>query len=147
MLITRVGGKTTAVCYEPVSPGITEAEGGGGVEFGSPLRTISFDRVQVVSDRIKLVQKSAPNLEADKYGSIIRTTYEIAIPLDLLDFKPLAGKTYKFDIGVLRGDGVQTLQRAYWKNRAAGIVSDIASEAELIPALWGDLHIGANAAE
>ncbi len=142
LLITKVGDKTTAVRYEPVSPDATEAEGGGAVEFGSPLRTISFDRVQVVSDRVKLVEKSVTDLEADKNGSIVRTTYEIAIPLDLLDFKPEIGKSYKFDIGVLRGDGVQTLQRVYWKNRAAGIVSDIPSEAELIPALWGNLNIG-----
>jgi hypothetical protein len=65
----------------------------------------------------------------------------VAIPLKLLNFTPEENATYQFNIGLLRGNGAQTLQRVYWKNQAAGIVSDIPSEAELIPALWGQLHI------
>jgi len=41
------------------------------------------------------------------------------------------------DIGVLRGDGAQTLQRVYWNNKATAITSDVPSEAELTPELWG----------
>jgi hypothetical protein len=41
------------------------------------------------------------------------------------------------DIGVLRGDGDRTVQRAYWHNKATGLTSDVPSEAELTPQLWG----------
>ena len=41
------------------------------------------------------------------------------------------------DIGVLVGNGVETSARLYWANDSAGIVSDIPSEAKLVPANWG----------
>ena len=40
-------------------------------------------------------------------------------------------------MGILRGNGRQTLQRVYWNNKATAIVTDVPSEAELTPALWG----------
>ena len=43
----------------------------------------------------------------------------------------------KADIGILRGNGFQTLQRVYWNNKATAITADVPSEAELTPALWG----------
>ena len=41
------------------------------------------------------------------------------------------------DIGLLRGNGQETVQRAYWNNQSAQIVSDLPSEARLEPANWG----------
>lgn len=138
LLISQVGkDQTVAVVYEPIHPGFKE----GSAEFGSPLRTLRFDRVQVVSDQITLASESVKNMKADNTGKIAQTTYEIAIPLSVLGLEPKAGSKLKFDIGILRGDGTQTLQRVYWSNKASGIVSDIPSEAELIPALWGELVI------
>jgi len=43
----------------------------------------------------------------------------------------------KADIGVLRGDGKQAIQRIYWANKATVMVSDVPTEAELTPRLWG----------
>jgi hypothetical protein len=37
---------------------------------------------------------------------------------------------------------VQVLSRLYWSNKATGIVSDIPSEAELQPSLWGVWEFG-----
>jgi hypothetical protein len=140
LLVSQPGGKTAAMLYEPVSPGAKTPP----VEFGSPLRTIQFDRVTDISDRVKLVSTTVPDLKADKNGSIKLTTFELAIPLELLGFQPEKGREYAFDIGVLRGDGSQTLQRAYWHNKASGLVSDIPSEAELLPALWGKVIFAKN---
>lgn len=137
LLVTRVKDRTVAVLYAPVSPGATTEP----VVFGSPLRTLRFDRVDIVSDQVELASVVEPDLKKDKNGSIKRATFEVSVPLALLDFKPEAGATHKFDIGLLRGDGAQTLQRVYWSNKASGLVSDIPSEAELIPALWGELKI------
>ncbi len=137
LLVTQVKGKTTAVLYAQVSPGTTTQP----VPFGSPLRTIRFDRVDLVSDDVVLASENTTNLKRDSSGKFIEANYELSVPLALLGFEPQAGETYKFDIGILRGDGAQTLQRAYWSNKASGLVADIPSEAELTPALWGELKI------
>ena len=41
------------------------------------------------------------------------------------------------DVGILRGDGFETLHRVYWSNKATAITSDVPSEAQLTPRLWG----------
>lgn len=137
LLVTRVKGKTVAVLYSPVSPGAQTEP----VVFGSPLRTLRFDGVEVVSEQVELASQVTPDLKKDKNGSVKSATYEISVPLSVLGFSPKPGAAYKFDIGLLRGDGAQTLQRVYWSNKASGLVSDIPSEAELLPALWGTLKI------
>ncbi len=137
LLVTQVKGKTVAVLYAPVSPGAKSEP----VVFGSPLRSIRFDRVDVVSDDIVLASYVEPDLKKDRDGKIKIATYELSVPLALLGFDPKPGESYKFDIGILRGDVSQTLQRVYWNNKASGLVSDIPSEAELTPALWGELKI------
>ncbi len=63
--------------------------------------------------------------------------YEISIPLTALGLTAAEGQSIKGDIGILRGNGFQTLQRVYWNNKATGITADVPSEAELTPALWG----------
>jgi len=66
--------------------------------------------------------------------------FEISIPLATLGLKPQPGQKLKGDIGILRGNGFQTVQRVYWSNKASGIVADVPSEAELTPKLWGRLE-------
>jgi hypothetical protein len=41
------------------------------------------------------------------------------------------------DLGILRGNGFETLERVYWSNKATAITSDVPSEAQLTPRLWG----------
>lgn len=121
LLVAQVNGKTRATLYRPRVPGTTTAK----VKFSSPNRTISFDRVDDVSAQI--------TLKGDGKGF-----YEMSFPLSLLEWKAEAGTIVRGDIGVLRGNGFQTLQRVYWRNKASGLVSDVPSEAELSPHLWGD---------
>ena len=59
------------------------------------------------------------------------------MPLSLLGLSAAPGQTLHGDVGLLRGNGFQTLQRVYWHNKATGLVSDVPSEAELTPQLWG----------
>ncbi len=120
LLVTQVKDKTTAVLYRPRVPGTTSEP----VAFSSPLRTIKFDRVDDVSDQVQLAGDGAGN-------------YELSVPLQVLGLKPQAGQSLKGDIGILRGNGFQTLQRVYWRNKASGITADVPSEAELTPQLWG----------
>jgi hypothetical protein len=121
LLVTQVAGKTTAILYRPHDPHPATQP----VAFSSPLRTIKFDTVADVSGQVTLAGDGTGN-------------YELSIPLSVLGLNPLPGQTIKGDIGLLRGNGFDTLQRVYWRNKATGLVSDVPSEAELTPQLWGD---------
>jgi hypothetical protein len=122
LLVTRVDGRPTAVLYRPRD---TQA-GGEPTKFISNLginKTTTIDLVENVSTQIVLVQ----------HGK----NYELSVPLSLLRLQPQAGQRIKGDIGILRGNGFQTMQRLYWNNKSTGLTSDLASEAELTPQLWG----------
>jgi hypothetical protein len=118
LLVTRVKDKAFALLYRAKVPGTKEP-----VPFSSPWRTITFDQVENVSAQVELAS--------------VEGNYEIAIPLAALGLKPAAGLAIKADIGILRGDGMQTTQRVYWSNKGTGITSDVPSEAMLTPNLWG----------
>lgn len=120
LLVTQVKGNTMAVFYRPRVPGTK----GEPVAFSSPWRTVKFDRVENVSRQVVLARDDQGN-------------YELSVPLALLELNPAPGLTIKGDLGILRGNGFQTLQRVYWSNKATAIVSDVPSEAELTPQLWG----------
>lgn len=120
LTVTRVKGKTLAMLYRPVAPESRTPK----VPFSSPWRTIRFDRVDDVSDQVQLADDGKGN-------------YEISIPLDVIGLKPQPGMRIQGDIGILRGNGSVTIARTYWSNKATGIVSDVPSEAELMPAFWG----------
>ena len=123
LLVTRVDGKVRAALFTAVAPGTPED---AKVPFSSPWRTITFDRVDDVSDQVRLA--------TNKEGA-----YEISVPLALLGLKPEHGLRHGFDIGVLRGNGSETTARVYWSNKATGITADVPSEAELQPRFWGSL--------
>lgn len=128
LLVTQIKGKTVAVLYQPVVPGTTTEP----VSFSSPLRTINFDRVEDVSAQVVLA--SGTQTTPDQTSE---SNYEFSIPLVVLELKPAAGKVIRGDVGILNGNGFQTLQRVYWSNKASGLTSDVPSEAELTPQLWG----------
>jgi len=112
--------KTMAVLYRQVAPGTNTPT----VPFTSTVMTVNFDRVDDVSDKVRLA--------ADGKGN-----YEICVPLEVLGLAPKPGMKIKGDIGILRGEGAVTTARTYWNNKATNIVSDMPSEAALRPELWG----------
>ena len=118
LLVTQVKGRTVAMLYRAVVPGTKEP-----VPFSSPSRTITLDRVENVSAQVQLAGTDG--------------NFEVSIPLTALGLKPVAGQRIRGDIGILRGNGFQTVQRVYWSNKAGGITADVPSEAELTPWLWG----------
>ena len=118
LLVGRAGGKPFALLYRAVVPG-TKAP----VPFSSPWRTITLDRVDDVADQVRLASNGGD--------------YELSIPLEALGLAPAPGRSIRADVGLLRGDGFQTLRRVYWNNKATGITADVPSEAMLTPALWG----------
>jgi len=128
LLVTQVKGKTLAVLYRAVVPGTKEP-----VPFSSPWRTITLDRVDDVSAEVLLASSVVRNAKGKVDGAL----FEFSIPLAALGVKPQAGQTLRGDLGILRGDGTKTMHRVYWSNKATGITSDVPSEAELTPKLWG----------
>jgi len=137
LLVTRVNNKTVAVLYRAHVPGTTTDP----VQFASPMRTVKFDRVDDVSAAVTLVIAT----DKDAKGEITSVNYELSVPLATLGITAAPGATLKGDLGILRGNGFSTLQRVYWSNKATGLVSDVPSEAELQPQLWGKMVFGAGA--
>jgi len=122
LLVTIINGKPKALIYKNLLKGAGEGE---KVPFSSPSRTVKFDRVVDISSQLQFA--------AGKNGD-----YEISVPLAVLNLQPTEGMMIKGDIGILKGDGAQTLSRIYWSNKSTSIVSDVPSEAELTPKLWGN---------
>ena len=126
LLVTRIQGKTVAVLYREVAEGIPATQ---HYLFQSPIGKVEFDQVLNVSKRIHLYQSGL--------------NYEISAPLSLLAMPiPEPGYQTLGDIGVLVGNGTKTVERLYWSNKNASIVSDIPGEARLQPANWGILKVG-----
>jgi hypothetical protein len=127
LLVTQVKGQTRAALYRAVVPGTREP-----VPFSSPWRTITIDRVEDVSGEVRLAGSAGD--------------YEVSVPLAVLGLRPEAGQALRGDVGILRGDGFRTLQRVYWSNKATGLLSDVPSEAQLTPRLWGRWQVRRQAA-
>ena len=120
LLISMIKGKPKAILYQAKVGGTKDSD---KIPFSSPWRTITFDKVEDITSKI---------LFAARDGN-----YEVSIPLAVLNLKLKDGMELKGDIGILRGDGTHTTSRTYWNNKATSIVSDVPSEAELTPSLWG----------
>ncbi len=92
-------------------------------EYTSPVGHVSFDSVKEISSQVKLAQQGG--------------VYELAIPLSVIGLKPKTRLKTIGDIGILTGNGAETRSRLYWSNRSSTMVSDIPSEARLLPYAWG----------
>ena len=125
LLITKRKNQTVATLYRAVVPGTADP-----VPFSSPWRTITLDRVEDVSAQVHLAGTNG--------------NYEVSIPLAALGLKVQPGQRIKGDLGILRGNGFQTVQRVYWANKASAITADVPSEAELMPGLWGQWEFTEN---
>jgi hypothetical protein len=121
LLVSLVDGKPRALLYRAVVPGTADKD---KVPFDAPWHGIMLDCVDEVTSQVTLTIDDAGD-------------YQISVPLSLLELNPKPGMQIKADIGILRGDGKQTTQRIYWANKATAIVSDVPSEAQLTPNLWG----------
>ena len=129
LLITQVKGKTVAVLYEKVSADRRSVP----VEFTSPVMSIRFAKVVDVSSKVQLaIGTEDGEKKAFQWG-----LFEFAIPLSELHLPDHPTGEIRGDIGILRGNGYETTQRVYWMNKATGLVSDLPSEADLRPSLWG----------
>ena len=119
LLVTRVEGRPARSSSARV-PGASPSE---QVVYQSPIGKQTFDQVLDVSAEVYL---------ADQEGNC-----EFSFPLSRLGLEPDKGREIVGDLGILRGQGGQTVQRTYWNNLDTLLVSDLPSEARLQPARWG----------
>jgi hypothetical protein len=143
LLVSVVGGKPIAIHYQAVVPGSTDP-----ISFSGPTRTVVFDRVDNVSQHLELASGKTPILEVhegnvfgNKVDQYTGTSYEYSIPLSVLHWSPTPESKFRGDVGILIGNGFQSVQRVYWHNKATGLISDVPSEAMLTPQLWGTWFI------
>ena len=122
IVVTRMEGKTTATLFRAVAPNAPKSD---SVLFESPIGKVAFDQVKLISEHVQLAQSKG--------------NYECSVPLKVLGFQGSSGKEMLADVGVLSGKEGRTMQRIYWSNKDAVLVSDLPSEARLHPERWGVL--------
>lgn len=135
LVIAKYKGKTTAFLYKAKVPGTTEP-----VTISSPVGSIDIDKIEDVSDRISLAYGII--YLPDPYRANRKNAYrtaEVSIPLKLLGWDPKALPQTIGDMGILLGQDGRTIERNYWHNKSAGIVSDLPSEANLDVGHWGQV--------
>jgi hypothetical protein len=120
LLVTTINGEARAVLFRARAEGAPERD---RVTYQSPVGKVEFDQVLDVTSSIKLAQRPG--------------NFEFRFPLNLLELNPRSGMEILGDLGILRGDGRQTIERIYWNNVDTVLVSDIPSEARLQPIHWG----------
>ena len=132
LFVTRIAGKPRAILYRPVAPDAPAEE---RTTFESLIGREVFDSVRDVSADLLFAEDGEGN-------------YEFSLPLALFTTTPLArlglqdhhhdkGQLLIGDLGIIRGDGSQNLQRVYWSNLDAAVTSDIPTESRLRPLHWG----------
>lgn len=137
LVVAEHGGKTTAFIYRAKVPGTQEP-----IKFQSPVSTITIDHIDDVSGKVLMATgRAAFKSEIDPKKKIIFYTAELSIPLKALNWDPKALQTTRADIGLLYGSAGRTIERSYWFNKSAGIVSDLPSEASFGVGEWGPLNV------
>ena len=123
LLISVFQGNPIAVLYRYRVPGTEKP-----VEFASPVSTTKIDEVRILEDA---------KISIDRWGESYGV--RVVVPLKELGFKPEPGKTYRGDFGVVYSDKSGRINelRMYWCNPVSGMVSDLASEANISPNSWG----------
>jgi len=100
--------------------------------FKSPVTETAVDVCKVL-DNAKIVIDRRAN------GYDLRAS----VPLKELGLKPEAGKSYRGDFGIIYSDvqGQVNDLRMHWANQVTGLVDDLAGEAAIRPANWGNFSI------
>jgi hypothetical protein len=133
LLMTLVNGKPQAVLYDFVVP---DAPADKKWHVASPVGETTVDVVRKV-DGIEI----AHALTYRDYERTIVRGYlaEVRIPMEVLGLEIRNGLRLRMDCGILEADrdGVATVRRAYWGSPMRLTVSDIPSEARVMPDIWG----------
>jgi hypothetical protein len=128
------GNKPLAMLSRPVAAGAAPER---RALFESPVGRIEMDEARPIPEaKVAARRESWDELKSTSW------TLTAAIPWKAIGVKPPApGARLRGDIGVLRSDpnGVVTAERLYWSGKGQTVISDLPSEASLVPAVWGEI--------
>jgi len=126
VLMANFERKPVAVLMRPVAPG---APAGDKHNFTSPVMTVTFDQVKLLTD-VK------PTLKARGNGYTLTAT----LPWATLGIEAKAGMTLRGDVGFILSDASGTINtaRVYWSNKHTNLVNDQPGEAILHPQGFGE---------
>lgn len=127
ILMASLNGKPTAVLLKPVAPGAPVSD---RHNFTSPVMTVTFDQVKLLTD-------VTPTVAVRGNGY----TVTAAIPWTVLGIDPKEGLKLRGDVGFILSDPSGTINaaRVYWSNKNTGLVMDQPGEAIITPQGFGDL--------
>jgi len=134
ILISQLKNDPIAMLYKHNAPGTPPEK---RKHFQSPVGEIFIDNVEQITDA-----DIAFKQEADSKGTT-KWCIEAAIPWKALGVKaPPLGTHLRGDVGLLQSDqnGMRTINRLYWSGKSQTVVSDIPSEARIVPSVWGDIY-------
>ena len=131
LLVSLVGGKPKEVLFRAVVRGTKDP-----VVYESPIGSVSIDKVEDVTTQA--VFRTATTRGEKKGRSYNIHQSELSIPLTVFGLKVVNGLALRGDVGILRGDGMETIERLYWHNKATGLTADLPTEARLAPNMWGE---------
>jgi len=127
ILITLINEKPKLVIYRYKIP---ESEEKDKEVFASPIRSVTVDKVEILEKPDVMIRKfrNGYNVEGKiKWNEIWQ------------NFKIKEGIKIPFDFGIIYSTptGESVSDRIYWSNKFPGTVSDLPSEVEIKPLLWG----------
>lgn len=130
LVFSKLDGRPVAVLYRAQVPNAKQPVG-----FSSPVRTVTFDAVELVKDATVAIADTAEGYNV-----------EASLPLKLLAGDAPAGlwpgRILPGDAGIVVADkSGRRVARVYRFNRDTGIVNDVPSEAVLAPHQWGQLVV------
>ena len=135
LLIAKVNGKPTAVLYRSVDPLAPKED---ECVFESPIGKEVFASVKDITSELEFAEDGAGN-------------YEFSVPLPTVlrvELKKLGKQDWHEDktvilgdLGIIRGNGVQNVQRLCWNSLDTWMTSDIPSEARWRSLNWGVLKL------
>jgi hypothetical protein len=136
LLITRVKGKPVIMLYRHQVPEVAPEK---RVHIASPVTETIVDLITEIKDATVVL---SPEPTADPLGGPRGWSIEAAIPWREIGLPaPTVGARLRGDVGMLLGDehGLRTIARYYWSGKNQTVVSDLAFEARIAPAVWGEL--------
>jgi len=145
VLIAKIKGKPTAVLYRPLAPSASKSE---ECIFVSPIGREVFQSVTEITDGLESAEDCKGNFEfllpmdrvlrhkeSDKpWGSV--NDHNLGIQDWHHDKTVILG-----DVGYIRGNGGQNVQRACWNSLDTWMTSDIPTEARWRSINWGVLKL------
>jgi hypothetical protein len=126
VLMANFNGKPAAVLLKPVAPGAPASD---KHNFTSPVMTVTFDQVKLLTD-------VTPTVAVRGNGY----TVTAALPWAVLGIDHKAELKLRGDAGFILSDPTGSINtaRVYWSNKNTGLVMDQPGEAIITPQGFGD---------